>query len=162
MTPPRQINARGLALLQGHEKCVLRAYRDQGKRGGVWTIGWGHTGPEVVEGLFWTQEQADEALLTDLGNAERAVISYVLRVLNENQFSALVDFVYNEGAGTFFESSVLVLLNHGEFDTACEHLALYDKEHVGGLKVSSVELARRRAEEQALFRLPVAAAAVLG
>lgn len=153
--PTRRINDRGLAILKGHEKCVLRAYRDQGKLGGVWTIGWGHTGPEVVEGLFWTQEEADSALLSDLETAERAVSSYVHRVLNENQFSALVDFTFNEGVGTFFESSILLLLNQGDFAQACDHLALYDKMHVGGVKVPSADLARRRAEEQALFKLPI-------
>jgi len=34
---------------------------------GIWTIGYGHTGPEVVEGLVWTDEQCDEALKRDLG-----------------------------------------------------------------------------------------------
>ncbi len=27
----------------------------------VWTIGYGHTGPEVHEGLVWTDEQVEEA-----------------------------------------------------------------------------------------------------
>lgn len=154
----QRINDRGLALLKGREKCVLRAYRDQGARGGVWTIGWGHTGPEVVEGLYWSQEEADEALKADLANAERAVNSYVLRTLNENQFSALVVFVFNIGSGAFFESSVLTYLNHDMFDQACAAMALYDKQRLGGPSgplVFSQGLANRRAEEQALFRLPV-------
>lgn len=34
-----------------------------------WTIGYGHTGPEVHEGLVWTKEQADAALLDDIAEA---------------------------------------------------------------------------------------------
>lgn len=54
----------GLALTREFEGCRLEAYQDQG---GVWTIGYGHTGPDVHEGLTWTQEQADEAQKKDLG-----------------------------------------------------------------------------------------------
>ncbi len=154
----QRINTRGAALLKDREKCVLRAYRDQGTLGGVWTIGWGHTGPEVVEGLFWTQEQADDALLKDVANAERAVNSFVHRTLNENQFSALVVFTFNVGTGAFFESSVLIFLNHDNFEQACEAMALYNKERRGGPQgplVYSQGLANRRAEEMSLFRLPV-------
>ncbi len=145
------INALGIELIKSHEKCVLRAYRDPR---GVWTIGWGHTGG-VEEGDFWSQEEADQALLIDLAVAERAVCSYVYRDLNENQFSALVSFVFNEGSGTFYKSSVLVYLNHNQFEEACVAMALYNKMHVNGVKVVSTELIRRRADEQALFRLPL-------
>lgn len=148
----QRINAAGLEIIKSHEKCVLRAYRDPG---GVWTIGWGHTGADVVEGEFWGQDEADQALLKDLSTAERAVNSFVHRALNENQFSALVSFTYNCGSGAFFESSVLVFLNHSEYDKACEAMALYHKMRRGGVLVVSDELIRRRAEEQALFRKPV-------
>lgn len=150
----QRINAAGLSIIKNHEKCVLRAYRDTG---GVWTIGWGHTGSEVVEGAWWSQEQADAALVSDLANAERAVNSFVHRVLNENQFSALVSFTYNEGSGTFFESSILTFLNHDQFESACNAMALYNKlrRFPGGPLVVSEELIRRRAEEQGLFRKPL-------
>ena len=49
-----QYSKTGLALTEGFESCRLTAYQDLK---GIWTIGWGHTGPEVVEGLVWTQNQ---------------------------------------------------------------------------------------------------------
>lgn len=147
----QRINAAGLALIKSYERCVLRAYRDSG---GVWTIGWGHTGPDVVEGLFWGQEEADQALLKDLGNAERAVNSFVHRVLNENQFSALVSLTYNIGSGNFFESSCLVFLNHAEYEKACQAMGLFIKVRVAGALVIKEDLVRRRADEMALFRTP--------
>lgn len=144
-----------IAMLKNHEKCVLRAYLDQHKRGGVWTIGWGHTGEDVHEGDFWGQEEADETLVEDLSVAERSVEAYVRVTLNDHQFGALVDFVYNEGSGTFFDSSILLFLNQGNYEGACAALALYNKMHVGGMRVVSVELTRRRADEQSLFRTPI-------
>lgn len=149
----QRTNFRGVALIKSHEKCVLRAYQDPH---GVWTIGWGHTGPDVKEGDWWSQEMADSILLDDLANAERAVDSYVIKPLNENQFAALVSFTFNEGAGELYTSSILTLLNQGDYVTACDHFALFNKMTVNGVKVVSKELTGRRTEEQALFRLPVA------
>jgi lysozyme len=53
-----------LQMTMTEEGLRLTAYPDAV---GVWTIGWGHTGPEVHEGLVWTREQAVEALKKDLG-----------------------------------------------------------------------------------------------
>ncbi len=62
----REYSAEGLAMTMRDEELRLIAYRDSG---GVWTIGWGHTGPEVHEGLVWTRAQAEAALKKDLGIA---------------------------------------------------------------------------------------------
>jgi lysozyme len=53
-----------LAMTERDEGLRLTAYQDSG---GVWTIGWGHTGPEVHKGLVWTREQCVAALRKDLG-----------------------------------------------------------------------------------------------
>lgn len=59
----------GLNLTMTSEALRLVAYRDAV---GVWTIGWGHTGPDVYEGIVWTREQAIVALKKDLG-VKRAI-----------------------------------------------------------------------------------------
>lgn len=43
-----------------------QAYPDPISKGDPWTIGYGHTGPEVRKGLTWTQQQADSVLLEDI------------------------------------------------------------------------------------------------
>lgn len=53
----------GMALTEQDEGMRLEAYQDSG---GVWTIGIGHTGPEVHEGLVWTREQCIVAFQKDL------------------------------------------------------------------------------------------------
>lgn len=71
--------------LQRDEGCRLRAYPDPlsprartGKGpGDPWTIGYGHTGRDVYEGLVWTQPQADQALVSDI-IAHNDVLAQVL------------------------------------------------------------------------------------
>lgn len=53
--------------LKRHEGCSLKAYWDD--VGKVWTIGYGHTGPEVTRGLIISQEQADAYLRGDMMEA---------------------------------------------------------------------------------------------
>ncbi len=57
-------SAQGFEETKRLEACRFHAFQDSG---GVWTIGYGHTGPDVYEGLVWTQEQCDAALRKDLG-----------------------------------------------------------------------------------------------
>ena len=140
----RQISAAGLALVKSFESCRLVAYQDEA---GVWTIGWGHVGPEVVEGLVWTQGQADGVLMMDLAVAEGAVERLVKIGLTAGQFDALVDFVYNEGEGHFAESTLLRCLNAGDLDSAMAQFKRWDivaGEVDGGLL-------RRRTAELVLF-----------
>lgn len=146
-----EMNAQGLAILKSCESCKLTAYQD---KGGTWTIGWGRT-RDVSPGMTCTQEEADSWLMAEIAAVSAVVEKLVTVPLNENQFSALVDFAYNEGTGTLAGSSILRLLNAGQYATAATHLELYDKIHVNGEKVAELGLAKRRAMEKALFLSPV-------
>jgi lysozyme len=105
----RAINAAGLALVKAQEGLRLQAYRDGG---GVWTIGYGHTNG-VKPGDAINRAQADMLLEADLAEAEAAVARLVTVPLTDNQFAALTDFVFNEGAGAFAGSTLLRKLNEG-------------------------------------------------
>ena len=139
-----KINAEGLALIKEFEGCKLRAYKDVV---GVWTIGWGHTGAEVREGLVLTQEEADRALQADLGVFERAVGRATDVCVSPNQFSAMVCLTYNIGAKAFTFSTLLDLVNQGKFAEAAAQFKRWNK--AGGKVVAG--LTRRRAAEAALF-----------
>lgn len=130
----------GLALTKSFESCVLTAYADLG---GVWTIGYGHTGSEVKEGLRWTQQQADRQLLIDLRGSIACVKRAVKVSILQNQFDALVDFVFNVGCGSFEASTLLKDLNAGDIDGAAAEFLMWD--HVDGVVVPGL-LRRRRAE----------------
>lgn len=61
-------------MLEFEEGRKNRAYPDPLTGGAPWTIGIGHTGPEVHEGLVWTDAQVDSAFRVDLGTAFQACL----------------------------------------------------------------------------------------
>jgi lysozyme len=135
---------KGLALTEQFEGCRLTAYQDQV---GVWTIGYGHTGPEVCAEMAITQEQAQDLLAKDVSSATECVNNAVMVELMQEEFDALVDFVFNLGGGAFRQSTLLRLLNAGNFASAAAQFAQWDR--AGGAVVAG--LLRRRQAETALF-----------
>jgi lysozyme len=90
------------------------AYRDPV---GIWTIGYGHTGPEVVEGLVWTPEQCMLQLGADLQIACEQMERIVAVRLTQGQTDALTDFTFNMGIGRLHDSTLLKRLNQGEYSS---------------------------------------------
>ena len=113
----RQISPHGLAKLKQWEGLKTKAYKDSG---GVWTIGYGHTAtagePKPRAGMVITAAEAERILLKDLTQYEAAVESLVKVELNDNQFAALVSFVYNIPLASFKKSTLLKKLNAGNYD----------------------------------------------
>lgn len=134
----------GLALTEQFEGCRLSAYQDQA---GVWTIGYGHTGPDVVPGMTITSDQAQSLLMGDISGAAACVNRVVNVPLAQPEFDALVDFVFNLGPGAFEGSTMLRLLNSGDFTAAAAEFQKWD--HAGGKVVAG--LLRRREAEEAMF-----------
>ena len=93
---------KGIALIKEFEGLRLKAYQCPG---GVWTIGYGHTAG-VKPGIVITKTQAEEYLKADLIAFERYLNGLGL-ALNQNQFDALVSFIYNVGTGNFSNSTLL-------------------------------------------------------
>ncbi len=139
----RKTNQEGLKLIKSFEGLYLDAYEDPV---GVWTIGWGAT-KGVYEGMKITVAQAEKMLQDELEKFEAAVADAVKVQLNDNQFSALVSFSYNLGAGSLFESTLLKLLNQGKFQEAADQFPRWNK--AGGQPL--LGLSRRRRAERALF-----------
>jgi len=137
------INPLGLALLKEFEGLKLRAYLDSGN---VWTCGYGHisgVGPHTT----CTEELADKWLTQDLEVTESLVSHLVTVPLSSNQFSALVCFTFNEGAGHLKESTLLEKINVRDFEGAANAILLWDK--CRGNVIQG--LIRRRQAERALF-----------
>jgi lysozyme len=135
-----QYSKQGLALTENFESCRLTAYQDVK---GVWTIGYGHTGPEVVAGLVWTQNQADTALVCDIQSAVNTVNRLVTAPMTQGVFDSLVDFVFNVGSGNFAGSTLLKLLNSGDTESAAQQFERWD--YAGGVQIAGL-LRRREAE----------------
>ncbi len=150
MRTPMQYSKVGLALTERFEGCRFVAYKPLPTD--PWTIGYGHTGPDVYEGMTCTQQQAMAWLILDTHEAQDAVNELVNIQLNQPEFDALVDFVYNVGREAFARSTMLRLLNGGDIRTAAGQFALWD--HAGGRVVAGL-LRRRLAEKKEFLNPPV-------
>jgi lysozyme len=131
------------ALIREFEDCRLEAYRCPA---GIPTIGVGHT-RGVRMGDRCTLQQADAWLTEDLHDAEAAVSMLVKKPLTQSQFDALVSFTFNLGASRLGESTLLILLNRGNYTGAAAQFQRWDKSK----GVTLPGLVRRRAAEAALF-----------
>lgn len=146
----------GLGMIRALEGCRLESYQDQA---GVWTIGYGHTGPDVTPGLIWTQEQCDGRLSSDLDEFIHGAVELVDIQLGDNEFSALVSFSYNEGLRALETSHLLGLVNQLDDPAVTDtDIALqfkrWNKITIGGALTVDRGLTGRRACEIALWDLP--------
>ncbi|HEU4636402.1 MAG TPA: lysozyme [Edaphobacter sp.] len=148
-------SANGLALTERFEGLRLDAYQDTA---GVWTIGYGHTGPDVQPSLTITQEQTEILLAADVAWAAACVNKAVKSPINQNQFDALVDFTFNLGCASLVQSSLLHLVNTGDFAAAALQFLRWNK--AGGQALKGLTL--RRQAEMDLFNTPVASAIPAG
>lgn len=130
-------------LHEKHEGCRLTAYLCPAKKP---TIGIGHT-KGVTLGDTCTREQAIQFWREDIAEAEAAVDALVSVPLTQGQFDALVSFVFNAGREKFRTSTMLRLLNAGDYQGAAAEIPKWV--FGGGRKLNG--LVSRRAAEQSLF-----------
>ena len=130
---------------------TVRSYRCPAGR---WTIGYGHT-HGVRSGETITPEEAEDLLRKDLQDCEAVVERLVKVDLTQNQFDALVSFVFNLGQGNFSSSTLLRKLNRGEYESAAEEFIRWNKARVDGELKALPGLTRRRTAEAALFEMDV-------
>lgn len=135
----RRIDALSLACIKRWEGLRLTAYRDVG---GKWTIGYGHVNG-AREGMRITEPVAEDWLRRDLAQAELAVDTAVKVALSDNQFGALVSFVFNVGVNAFKRSTLLRKLNAADYDAVPAELLRWTK--AGGRQVPGL-VNRRNAE----------------
>ena len=147
----RPIPPQCIALIRSEEGEVLHTYRDTA---GNLTIGVGH---KVLPGESFpgniSQGECDDLLATDLLGAASAVCRYTIPSINDNQYSALISFTFNEGAEAYRNSHLLKMINVNRMDLVPAQFDVWNKvrnPHTGQLEVSQA-LVDRRTREKALF-----------
>lgn len=140
---PTVISPGGLEFIKQSEGCKLTAYQDSVE---VWTIGVGHTSG-VHGGMTCTQEDADQWLQDDLQGVYKAIDAMVDVDLSQGQFDALCSFVFNLGAGALRNSTLLKLLNAGNYVAATQQFSRWN--HAGGQVLAG--LTKRREGEAEMF-----------
>lgn len=142
--PVLRLNEAGLSLIKQFEGLKLEAYQDVV---GIWTIGYGHTGPDVAKGMVITTADAEILLAKDIEKFEIGVRKLVSNACTSNQFSALVCFSFNVGLGALGKSTLLKKLVAGDISGAADEFLKWNK--AGGKEVAG--LTRRRVAERQLF-----------
>lgn len=142
-----KISQNGIDLIKSFEGMKLKAYPDPATGGDPWTIGVGHTGPDVHPGLVITEAQADELLRKDLQRFVDAV-NRLCPITTQGQFDALVSFCFNVGDGNLKTSTLRRLHNEGAYDAAAMQFARWSRANGKVMK----GLTRRRAAEASLYR----------
>tara|TARA_R100000544_G_scaffold34211_1_gene20923 strand:- start:14 stop:457 length:444 start_codon:yes stop_codon:yes gene_type:complete len=137
------ISQEGLGLIKKFEGCELEAYVCAA---GVWTIGYGST-KGVKEGDKISQEEADKLLLHEMDEYEGYITDNVTVDLKQNQFDSLVSWVFNLGPTNLKASTMLKVLNLGNFEGVPEQMKRWNK--ANGKTLDG--LIRRREAEALLF-----------
>lgn len=143
----RNISDNGLQFKKAWEKFRGTAYKAT-KNEKYWTIGWGHTGPDVYEGQKITEGQGLLLLNRDMQWAVKAVDEVAHPSLTQAQFDAVVDLVFNAGTGVIAATTGTgKALRSGDITTLRAKLALFINQNGKPL----LGLRRRAAGRLALF-----------
>jgi lysozyme len=137
-------SANGLNLIKDFEGFQPRIYLCPA---GKVTIGYGHVVLVGEKFSTITKEQASILLAKDVRFAEKTIANVVMCDLTQNEFDALVSFIYNIGGTAFRKSTMLKYLNNEAYLDAADELLKWC--HIG--KEVSQGLLRRRKAERALF-----------
>lgn len=124
---------------------------------GVWTIGYGHTGPDVREdspAIPITEGRT--LLIRDLTRAGAAVLDKAGDALGKSEsldaavrrFIALTSWTFNLGEGNLASSTLLKRIRAGEWEKAADEMLRWNK--AGGRTLAG--LTRRRKTEAHYFR----------
>lgn len=138
----------GKNIIKGYESLSLHAYICPA---GVLTIGWGHTGKDVYQGMVISESTAEALLSKDLIRFENSVSALVTVPLSQNQFDALISFTFNLGAKSLESSTLLKLLNSKDYKGAAEQFPRWNKGKVNGKLTVINGLVKRRETERQLF-----------
>jgi len=147
-------NSAGKAIMKSSEGWRSEAYyaTPEEEKRGLLSIGFGFTyyadGSKIKLGDTMTRAEGDKLFDEHIvPEFERKVESMVTSEINENQFSALVSLCYNIGGGNLKSSTLLRLVNSGDFEAAADEFLKWNKQNKRVLR----GLSERRAKERELF-----------
>ena len=151
------LSAKGIEMIKGFEGFRAAMYNDPV---GHCTIGYGtllHQGncnghaseQPFLNGI--SKEQASALLLEEANGFQRIINDTVKVELNQNQYDSLISFIYNIGAGSFKQSTLLKELNKKNYTAVPGEMRKWTKGRVDGQLVDLPGLVKRRNVEADVF-----------
>ncbi len=139
-----------LSIAKPFEGFEANPYPDPGTGGEPWAFGFGSTRdaeerPVTPSTAPITYNEACDLALRDMYRAFHAIASDIKMPLTVHEIAAVMDFIYNVGAGNFKSSTLLRMINEGHYDLAAKEFERWDE---AGGRVMAGLLRRRIAEEQ--------------
>jgi lysozyme len=146
----RKTSEKGIEIIKRHEKEMDNVYVCPG---GILTGGWGHALSREEKKIYKLGSAVDPGVIhqwfaEDLSKAEKTVNNWVTKEIGQNQFDALVSFVFNVGADAFKRSTLLKMINKEQFELASKEFPKWVNSK--GRKLPG--LVKRRNEEMELFK----------
>jgi lysozyme len=126
----------GLALSEGYTEQAV-----QPLPGDKWTNGFGTT-ENVKPGDKTTPPKALERKLRDVQTFEGAIKQCVNVPMTQTEYDAYVSLAYNIGSQAFCSSTLVKLLNAGNYSAACDQILRWDR--FKGQPVRGLTLRRQR------------------
>lgn len=111
----REIPQAAIDLVKRFEGLRLTRYYDSVNNP---TIGYGHLLTKYEAYSVISEDQAETILRSDLLKAADAVNRYITYPINDNQYSALIDFTFNLGKGVLQASTLKRVINRGDLKDA--------------------------------------------
>ncbi len=145
---PKKVSYTGLNMIKQFEGFRPNVYLDVG---GNPHIGYGHLLKPGENFKTVTNDEATILLKGDITQAENTVNSLVEVPITQNQFDALVSFVYNIGGGAFSNSTLIKRLNESDYDGAVKEFDRWVYATKDGQKIVLDNLVNRRWKEMQLF-----------
>ena len=110
-----KISQAGIDFIKQHEGVRYDSYQDSV---GIWTIGVGHTGPDIGPGMVIDDAEVDVLLNSDLAEAEECIEDNCDAPISQNQYDAVCSLIFNIGCSAFKSSTLLALVNVGKYEAA--------------------------------------------
>jgi lysozyme len=139
-----------LSIAKPFEGFEPNPYPDPGTGGEPWAIGFGSTHdagdmPVTPQTPAISYSDACDLAMRDIYRAFQAIAGDIAAPMTLHEIAAVMDFVYNVGAGNFKNSTLLRMLNAKQYALAAQQFERWDQ---AGGKVMAGLLRRRIAEEE--------------
>lgn len=146
---------KGIDLIKRYEGLVTHSYLCPANK---LTVGYGHCGEDVKQGMVITEKEAEQLLNKDLQKFE-SKLNFSLEqdhiTVNQNQFDACISFIFNLGFSAFIFSTLYKKLKAGDYTGAADEFPkwVYITKYVDGekVKIKQKGLETRRKAEKELF-----------
>lgn len=148
-------NAVDGAVLAIQQLMRLEGYKSKPYRpvkGDKLTIGYGFTDHKLIKLGYLSEPSARRILAREVKDLHKFVNKHVKVFLTNSQKAALIVFVYNIGKSAFLKSTLLRVLNKGQFHLVPSELLRWNKMKKDGKVITVKGLTNRRLKEIKLWK----------